>query len=332
MSSKVQERKIRWGIIAPGNISIAFAEGMKAVTNAEIVAVASRDLSRAEEFAKKFNIRKAYGSYEEIVKDDEVDAIYIATPHSFHKDMSIMCLQHGKAVLCEKPATLNSKELKEVIDTAEKHNTFYMEAMWMRFLPVIREVKKLVDEGTIGELRLVKADFSFMAPMNPESRLFSKRLAGGALLDVGVYTIAFAEHILEKYPTVITSFAEIGKTEVDEQAAAILGYEDGKMAILNFAVRTDTDKCAYVYGTEGYIKIPNFWMARKAYLIKNGAETVIECDFTGNGYNYETEEVNSCIREGKLQSDIMTWKFSLQVMNIMDTLRNQWNMKYPTEL
>jgi predicted dehydrogenase len=332
MSSENQERKIKWGIIAPGNISIAFAEGMKVVSDAEIAAVASRDISRAEEFAKKFNIKKAYGSYEEIVKDEEIDAIYIATPHTFHREMSILCLEHGKAVLCEKAATLNSKELKEVIETAEKHNTFYMEAMWMRFLPLIKEVKRLADEGAIGELRLVKADFSFRAPMNPESRLFNKDLAGGGLLDVGVYTIAFAEHIFEKDPTVINSFAEIGETGVDEQAAAILGYENGKMAILNFAVRTDTDRCAYIYGTEGYIKIPDFWMARKAYLIKNGVETVIDCDFIGNGYNYETVEVNKCIREGKLQSDIMTWKFSKQVMNIMDTLRNQWNMKYPTEL
>lgn len=326
------EKKIKWGIIAPGWISISFTEGMKQVGNAEIVAVASRDISRAEEFAKKHNIKKAYGSYEEIVKDEEVDAIYIATPHPYHKELSIMCLQHSKAVLCEKPAALNSSELQEVIQTAERHNTFYMEAMWTRFLPAMREVKAMVEKGVIGEVKLLKADFSFRAPWEPEGRILNRNLAGGGLLDVGVYVISFAKHIIEEVPSTITSHAHIGNTGVDEQGAAILGYDDGKMAILNFGVRTETDHFAHIYGTEGYIKLPQFWGSRKIHLVKDGEEKVIEPDFIGNGYNYEIEEVNRCLREGKLQSDIMTWEFSQGVMKMMDTLRNQWNLKYPSEL
>lgn len=325
------KKKIRWGIIAPGSISVSFTEGMRAVSNSEIVAVASRDISRAEGFAKRFNIKKAYGSYEDITKDEEVDAVYIAAPHPYHKELSVMCLQHGKAVLCEKPATLNSEELQEVIQTAEKHNTFYMEAMWTRFLPAMREVKAMVEKGVIGEVKLLKADFSFRAPWDPEGRLLNRNLAGGGLLDVGVYVISFAKHIIEEAPATITSHAYIGKTKVDEQGAAILGYDDGKMALLNFGVRTETDHFAQIYGTEGYIKLPQFWGAKKILLVKDGEEKVIEPDFIGNGYNYEIEEVNRCLRESKLQSDIMTWEFSQDVMKIMDTLRKQWNLKYPSE-
>ncbi|MDP4091126.1 MAG: Gfo/Idh/MocA family oxidoreductase [Bacillota bacterium] len=325
------DRTIKWGVIAPGNISNSFAEGMKEVLNSEICAVASRDLNRAEAFAKKFGIEKTYGSYEAIMRDEEVDAVYIATPNPYHKEISIMGLNHKKAVLCEKPAVLNLKELGEVIRTAEENKTFYMEAMWTKFLPVMKEVKRIISEGRIGEIRMVKADFCFRAPFDAESRLYKRELGGGALLDVGVYTIAFACDMLGKDPSYIKGFGDIGRSGVDEQDSAILGYEDGKFAALSFAISTETEHNAYVYGTEGYIKLPQFWRAREAVLVRNGEEQVIRPDFKGNGYNYEVEEVNRCLRAGKVQSDRMSWNHSREVISIMDELRRQWKLVYPGE-
>lgn len=326
------ERTIKWGIIATGAISEAFVEGMRHVSNSEIIAVASRDINKSEAYRKKHDIKKAYGSYLELAEDQELDAIYISTPHPYHKELSLMCLEHGKAVLCEKPAVMNSKELDEVLESAANNTTFYMEAMWTRFLPVIKRVKELIKDGYIGDVRMIKADFCFKAPYDPNSRLFDKALGGGALLDVGIYPISFASYILEKSPVSIKSFAEIGKTGVDEQGAAILGYSDGEIALLSFAVNTQTEWNAYIHGSDGYIKLPQFFMARQATLVKGDKEEVITPAFAGNGYNYEIEEVNQCLREGKIQSSIMGWEDTKLVMDIMDELRRQWKLVYPSEI
>lgn len=312
---------IRWGILATGGIAHALASDLGLVEGAERFAVASRSLEKAEEFKKLYGFKKAYGSYDELINDKDIDAIYIATPNTFHKELSIKCLNAGKAVLCEKPVSMNLKEIEEVIECARKNNKFFMEAMWTRFLPVINEVKKIISEGSIGEIRLIQADFGFKAPYDPKGRIYNKELGGGALLDVGVYPISFATMLLKKLPIDIKSVACMSNTGVDKQVSMSLKYTDGEMASLTCAMNVETSQFAHIYGTKGKITLPYFFRAVKAYAEVDGKEFTIEKPFEGKGYNYEINEVMRCLREGKIESDIMPWKDSIAVMRLMDQIR-----------
>jgi len=326
------DNKIRWGILGAGSIARKFAAGLKVVAGSELLAVGSRSIDKARDFAVEFNIPKAYGSYEEMVKDPEIDVVYVATPHTFHKTHTILCLNNGKAVLCEKPFGVNAKEVEEMVDAARKNNLFLMEAMWTRFLPVMYKVRDWIADGAIGEVRMVTADFGFRANLNPQGRLFNLELGGGALLDVGVYTVSFAYMIFGGAPERITGMAHIGETGVDEQAAMILGYKNGELAILHTAIRTSTFQEARIIGTNGSIIIPDFWRATSATLKVDGRdEENVEIPFDANGYCYEAREVERCLREGKLQSELMTWDESISILRTMDELRRQWGLKYPSE-
>jgi len=324
--------KIRWGILGAGNIARKFATGLQVVAGSELFAVGSRSIDKAQNFAKEFNIPKAYGSYEEMVKDPEIDVVYVATPHTFHKPHTILCLNNGKAVLCEKPFAVNAGEAEEMVEAAKKNNLFLMEAMWTRFLPVMYKVKEWIAADAIGEVRMLTADFGFRANLNPEGRLFNLELGGGALLDVGVYTISLAYMIFGGAPERITGIAHIGETGVDEQAAMILGYKNGELAILHTAIRTRTFQEARIIGTKGSIIIPDFWRATTANLKVDGKDDeIVEIPFDANGYCYEAREVECCLREGKLQSDLMPWDESISILRTMDELRNQWGLKYPSD-
>lgn len=326
------DKKIKWGILGAGSIAHKFAVGFGGVDDGELYAVGSRSLDKANEFADQYDIEKRYGSYEELVNDPELDAIYVATPHNFHKPHTLLSLNAGKAVLCEKPFAVNADELSEMIECAEKNNVFLMEAMWTRFLPVYSKVEEWIDKGLIGDIRLITADFGFRAGVDPEARLFNLNLAGGALMDVGVYVVSLASLIMKTEPSSIVSMAHIGETGVDEQSSMILGYDDGEMAILHTAIRTNTDHEAKIVGTEGTIYLPSFWNTTKAILKRDGEEEeVIEIPHLSNGYCYEINEVNKCIREGKLQSDRMSWEESIDIMDTLDELRAQWGLKYPME-
>jgi dihydrodiol dehydrogenase / D-xylose 1-dehydrogenase (NADP) len=326
-------KKIRWGILGAGNIARKFATGLKVVTGSELLTVSSRSIGRACGFAKEYGIPKTYGSYEEMIKDPEVDVVYIATPHTFHKPHTLLCLNHGKAVLCEKPFAVNVKEAKEMVECAERNKAFLMEAMWTRYLPIMYKVREWVSSEAIGEVRLMTADFGFRTSINAEGRLFDLELGGGALLDVGVYVVNLASMIFGGTPNRITGMAHIGETGVDEQSAMILGYKNGELAVLHTAIRTNTHHEARIIGTKGSIVIPNFWRASSATLQVDGKEKeIIEIPFDGNGYCYEAREVEHCLREGKLQSDLMTWDESISVLKTMDELRKQWGLKYPSDM
>ena len=323
--------KIRWGILAPGGIAGRLAEGLSVIPDAELIAVGSRSIERANTFADKFDIPRRYGSYADLASDPDVDAVYVATVNPFHKDCSILCLEAGKAVLCEKPFAVNAQQVREMIACARESGQFLMEAMWTRFLPVIVKVREWLAEGAIGEPRMIQADFGFRAGVNPEGRLFNPELAGGGLLDVGVYPIAMA-YMVFGAPSEVKSLANIGETNVDEQAAMLLGYDGGQMALLSCAVRTSIPHETLILGTEGSIHIPNFWHATTATLRAAGKEPEpIEMPFKCNGYENEAIEVMRCLREGKLESDIMPLDESLSIMETMDKLRAQWGLKYPME-
>ncbi|MBN2712456.1 MAG: Gfo/Idh/MocA family oxidoreductase [Planctomycetes bacterium] len=324
--------KFKWGIIGPGNIAKKFATGLKEVADAELYAVASRDKAKAENFIGEFGGAKAYGSYEEMLADPEVQAVYISTPHVFHKDNSMQCIRAGKAVLCEKPMTVNASEAQEVFDAAEKAGVLYMEAMWTRFLPIMERVRKLVAEGAIGEVRMLTADFGFRCGWNPESRLLNPALAGGGLLDVGIYPISFFSMLFGE-PVTVQGTAHIGKTGVDEQAAWVFGYDEGRIAIGYSAVQTSTPHEAYILGTEGRIHIhAPWWVPSRMTVSKNGADPEeVTLPPVGNGYNYEAQAVMDSVRKGELEHPLMTHAESLQIMKTMDKLRAQWGLKYPVE-
>lgn len=325
-------KKIRWGILGPGTISQKFATGLKAIPDAEIVAVGSRDLQRANIFADTFDIPHRHGNYVELAANSEVDVIYVATPHPFHKECAMLCLEAGKAVLCEKPFTVDAEQAQEMIACAREHKQFLMEAMWTRFIPMMVKVRAWLADGAIGEPRMLTADFGNWVELSAENlkgRLFTPELGGGALLDIGVYTVSLASMVFGT-PAEITSLAHIGKTGVDERAAILLGYDAGQIANLSCAITTRTSHEARIFGTKGAIHIPNFSRATSAMLEIIDKEPLrVEIPFTANGYEYQAIEVINCLRKGKLESDVMPLDESLSIIKTMDTTRAQWGLEYP---
>ena len=322
---------IHWGILGPGSIAHQFAAGLQSVPGAKLYAVGSRTQANAEAFADKYEAPKRYGSYEALASDPDVHAIYIATPHPSHKDAALLCLNHGKAVLCEKPFTVNAKEAAEVIDLARAKDLFVMEAMWSRFFPAMARLRALLAEGTIGEARMLQADFGFRTGVNPEGRLFNLALAGGGLLDVGVYTVSLASMIFGT-PTEVSGLAQMGETGVDEQAALTLKYADGQLASLTTGIRINTPQEAVILGTEGSLKLHAPWWKPSLLTVSaNGKSEEISVPFEGPGMNYEAQEVGDCLRAGKTESAILPLSETLSILKTLDTLRAQWGLKYPME-
>jgi predicted dehydrogenase len=325
-------RKIKWGIMGAGNISRQFAADLAVSPNGEVVAVAAQSKERAEAFAKDFGIARAYDHYEALVQDSEVEIVYIGTLHPMHKDGMLLCLRNGKAVLCEKPFTMNAREAEEVIRTARENKLFLMEAMWTRYLPPVVQARQWIAEGRIGEVTALTANFGFRAGWDPNGRLWDKRLGGGALLDAGIYPVSFASMVFGRQPELIQSAAHIGETGVDEQFAAVFKYPGGKTAALNGAIRINLVNDAYIYGTEGRIHLPGFLFGRSASLHTSGAVTVeFKDDRKTAGYIFEAEEAMRCLREGRTESDIMPLDETLAIMRTMDAMRAQWGLTYPAD-
>lgn len=326
------QTKIRWGILGTGSIARRIAAAVQFVEDAELVAVGSRTQESAEKFANEFNIPRRHASYEALVADPEVDVIYVSTPHPFHKDNSLLALEAGKAVLCEKPFTMNAAEAMEVVGLARVKRLFLMEAMWTRYLPVMVKVRELIAQGAIGEVRMLNADFGFRAnPINPKSRTFDLALGGGAVLDVGVYPISLAS-MLFGTPSEVVSAAHLGETGVDEQNVVVLKYPAGQLAITSSAVRTTTPQEAFIIGTEGRIHIAaEWWRGQQLTLKAGGKDEVFDVPYEGNGFNYEVEEVGRCLRAGLLESPIMPLDETISIMRTMDTVRAEWGLVYPTE-
>ena len=325
-------KPIRWGILATGEIAKNMVQALNQSSEAEVVAVASRTQARAEDFGRRWNIPVRYGSYQALVEDPNVDVVYIATPHNLHYENMKMCLHAGKHVLCEKAFTLNSKQAKECVRLARQKNLFLMEAMWMRYFPAMQQVREWLENGVIGKVRLVQADFCFNLPFNATHRLYNPKLGGGALLDLGIYPLSFATMVLG-FPQGITSYAHIGETGVDELDTIILTYENGATAVLNCSMRIYKPRESFIIGTYGYIKIHNiFFRPDRLTLHLNGhEEKLVEFPISGNGYIYEVEEVHRCLREGKTESAIMPLDETIRLMEVMDEMRSDWQLVYPDE-
>lgn len=324
--------RIRWGILGTGVIAHKFAFGLKFVPGTELVAVGSRTLEAAHAFADRFNARRYHSSYEALVHDPEVDIIYVSTPHSLHKENSLLSLNAGKAVLCEKPFTINAAEAEEVINLARQKRLFLMEAMWSRFIPAVVKMRQMIAAGTLGDLRMLVAELGFRADFDPQHRLFNPALGGGALLDVGIYPISLASMLFGP-PTRVTGMAHLGETGVDEQSAFLLGYEQGRIAILYCAVSTDTPSEALVIGTEGRVKLhaPIYCPAKLTLSRPGRPDEIIDAPYEATGYQYEAIEVVKCLQAGKLESEVMPLDETLAIMRTMDQIRAQWGLTYPME-
>ena len=324
--------KTRWGILGCGRIAGAFVEAIPHSPGAELVAVGSRTQAKADEFGIQHGVARRHGSYLALAADPNVDAIYIATPHPMHEADSILCLEHGKAILTEKPFTINAAQAQRVFSAARTANRFAMEAHWSRFLTLMRELHKLLLDGAICETRMLQADFGFRAGFVPSGRLFVPALGGGALLDVGCYCVSLAVMLFGS-PNKITGVAAIGSTGVDEQAGMTLGYPDGKLALLSTAVRTSSQQEAVICGTAGRIHLHNPWWKLTAMTIhRDGKDPeTVAIPAEGNGFSYEINEAMACIATGKMESEIMPHTETIEIMRIMDVLRGQWGVKYPGE-
>jgi len=317
-----------WGVLGPGTIATRFATDLKRLPDARLLAAGSRSLERARAFIAQQGGVRAYGSYEELVSDPEIDAIYVSTPHTYHGEHALLALENGKPTLCEKPMEVNAARARALVQAAREHRVFLMEAMWTRFLPVIGGVRQWVTSGRIGEIRLVAANFGFRTPWNPAGRLLNPALAGGATLDVGVYVVSLA-HMLLGVPTDVHARAIIGETGVDEVTSMILGYGSQALAQLSCAIRANISDGARIYGTEGYIEVPGFWHATQATLVRpDHAPEVIAGEA---GYHFEAAAVAECVRQGLTESPIMPLDESIAVAETMDEVRRQIGLRYPFE-
>lgn len=321
--------KFRWGILGTGAIANKFATDLANLPDAMPYAVGSRTQESADGFGSKYGMLKAYGSYQALIEDPDVDAIYIATPHPFHKENALACLEGGKPVLCEKPFAINSADSIEMVSKAREKGVFMMEAMWTRFLPVQVQVQAWLKAGAIGTPLMLQCDFGFRAGFNPNSRLFDPALGGGALLDVGIYTISYASMVFGQQPAAILADAFLGETGVDEQNSEIFTYPNGAQALLSSAIRVTTGHSVRISGSEGAITMPNFWHATEATLVKADGSTETVTGETG--YHFEAAEVAACVHAGKLESERLPLDETVEIMRTMDTVRSLIGLSYPME-
>ncbi|GHA50013.1 dehydrogenase [Salinimicrobium marinum] len=324
----MKKNKIKWGILGPGRIAGKFALGLTHVKDAELYAIGSRSLPRAAAFAEEWKAAKAYGSYEEMLQDEALDVVYIATPHVFHFEHTLLCLRHKKAVLCEKPFAMNRQQVEQMIATARQENVFLMEAMWTQFLPHFRFVIDLLKSGKYGRIKNLKADFGFSAPFNAKSRLFNKKLGGGSLLDIGIYPVFLALSTLGK-PEKITAKANIGSTSIDEDCDIIFHYPDNVKAEIGSSIIKNTPTTAVLELKEATILIHSRFHEPSTISItsEKGIETK-EFGVTSNGYNFEAEHVQEMLKKGQMESVQMTFSKSLDLISLLDDIRNQIALEY----
>jgi predicted dehydrogenase len=323
----MKNKKIRWGIIGLGNIANKFAADLATVENAELVAVASRNQQRANEFAIRHNSKKAYNSYAALAKDVEIDAVYIATPHSFHKEHSILCLQNKKAVLCEKPFAMNLEEVTEMISVARENNVLFMEALWTFFLPHFSYVLDIVKREKFGKLKNLEADFGFFRDFDETSRLFKKEVGGGSLLDIGVYPIFVALATLGK-PNAIDANATFFKNGADSSCTAVFHYDKAKATLKSTLLEETKTEAVFTFDTAIVRINRQFHQPTTVVVIQNNQEEIINFDCKTIGYNYEIEHFNQLLRENKKESPLMTFDFSKNIINTLDKVREIIGLAY----
>jgi len=321
--------KVNWGIIGCGNIAHTFAKSIAHCADAQLIGAASTSMQRANEFATHYSI-KGYESYQALMQCPNIDAIYIANTHEQHFKSVAQCLTHNKHVLSEKPITVNAQQLITLKELAQQQNRFLMEGVWMRFLPAIVKLQQLLSEGVIGKVHCVNANFSLAGEFESSHRLMNPATAGGALLDLGIYPISIADVVFNKTPEQIKSLVHKSTTGVDERSVTLINYGQGQFAQLSSALQQNGPTQACILGEYGYIRIDEFVGAQSLELHLN-AQQMQRFDFSFNddeNFKFEIDHVSECILQQQTQSSVLPLSTSLRVMNIMDELRAQWQLKY----
>ncbi|MGW5767980.1 Gfo/Idh/MocA family protein [Streptomyces longwoodensis] len=326
---------VRWGILATGGIAAAFTADLIDLPDAEVVAVASRSEASARAFGERFGIPRAYGDWASLAKDADIDVVYVATPHAAHRAAAGLCLEAGRNVLCEKPFTLNVREAGELVDLARREGRFLMEAMWMYCNPMVRRLKQLVDDGAIGEVRTVQADFGLEGPFPPAHRLRDPAQGGGALLDLGVYPVSFAQLLLGE-PAGIAAQAVLSDEGVDLQTGAVLSWDSGALAALHCSIDGGTGTSASVTGTRGRIDLPaGFFHPERFVLHRTGREpeefVAGPADGPRTTLRHEAREVMRAVRAGETESPLVPLDGTLAVMRTLDAVRERIGVRYPAE-
>ncbi len=324
MDSKI----INWGIIGAGKIASKFAADLNSVSNAKLYGIASRSIEKANHFASEFDANKAYDSYDALVLDPNIDAIYIATPHSFHKAHSLLCLNNKKPVLCEKPFAMNLEEVNEMISLSKQNNTLLMEALWTAFIPHFQYVQNLIDKKHYGEVVQLEADFGFFTEYDENSRVFNKSVGGGSLLDIGIYPL-FAALSTLGLPNSIEAKADFFPSGADSECEIICHYDNAK-AVLKSTLLEETKTEAIFHCEHGTIKINNRFHEPSSVLLidKFGNSELKTFDYKTIGYSYEIEHFNQLIRDGKTESDLMTFDRSRQLISTLDNIRALIGLEY----
>lgn len=312
-------KNYRWGILGIGKIAQKFASDLALLPQARLTAAASRSEERAADFARRYGAPLHFGSYEALAACPDVDIVYIATPHVSHCEAALMCLEQGKAVLCEKPLAMNALQVERMMEASARHDAFLMEAVWTRFMPATLAMLELIQAGAIGQVVAVKADFGFAAHYDPQGRLFNPALGGGALLDIGIYP-AFLALLVLGMPARIRAAASFGPSRVDEDTAMIFEYDHGAMAHLHANLRYDTPIEAQIYGTAGHIHLHSRWHHARELTLhrKDHAPEVFRYDYPGLGYQFEAAEVMRCLDAGLRESPLLPLDFSLSLAKILD--------------
>ncbi|MBU2987681.1 Gfo/Idh/MocA family oxidoreductase [Saccharophagus degradans] len=327
------KKACRWGLIGPGLIAERFAKSLTFVEGASLYAVASRDAERASTFAAKHSVAKAYHNYTDLVADKQVDAVYICTPHRFHYQQIKMCLLAGKPVLCEKPLTVNAAEAKELMALAKSAGVFLMEAMWTPFLPVYQQLSAWLAEGCIGDIKSMQSSFGFAVARQASGRYLNHDVAGGVLLDMGMYNVAISQWLMKRKPEVIQAQGLIGSTRVDEMVSAQLNYGAGVVSQFICSFQSQLSNTFSVCGSLGRITVqPYFWDNGSISLeLNSGRAETKTLPFRGAGFEYEIEHAQECIEKGLIESPIIKFELSLQTLEVMDEIRAQIGMIYDFE-
>ncbi len=324
--------KIRLGILGTGRMAGDFAAGLRHAENIELVAVASRSQDSAQRFASEFGVPRHYSAYAALASDPQVQLVYVATPHSCHLENSLMCLDAGKAVICEKPFTINALEAAQLIDKAREKRLFLMEAMWTRYIPAVVRLRALLEQNVIGKVQLMSAGGAYMPAFDPGNYLFRPDLGGGVLLDAGVYLVSMASMVFGS-PARVLATASIGKTGVDEHDAILLQHHDGAIASLYVSLRAKLSPSVTLLGDRGriFVHAPIFVPPKLTISITGEAEETVGYPFPGNGYQFQAMEAARCMLAGQTESSIMPLDETLSIMQTMDEIRSQIGLKYPME-
>jgi predicted dehydrogenase len=322
---------IHWGIAGTGKIANSFATDLTTCKGNVLTAVGSRSLENASNFAQKYGAQKAHGSYIDLFKDEKVDVVYIASPHTMHAEMSILAMEHKKHVLCEKPLGMNGEEVARMIASAKANKVFLMEALWSRFNPTIIKVKELIDEGTIGQIGYIHADFAFYGLDRDENgRVLNTALGGGSLLDIGIYPV-FLSYLLLGMPDTITARSHFYKTGAEIQTSMIFDYKNAQ-ALLYSGLTSNSEMKAQIAGSEGSIYIkPRWHESTGLYLEKNGEVTDLELGKLGKGYTHEIKEVQKCLENEALESSLWSHQNSRDLCALLDGVREKCGIKFPFE-